>query len=126
MHGGKAPCKHGLYSKYTKTRLALRADELCKDEGRLLNLVLQIGMQHALLEQAMETLDAADQARDLRAIVSAVEAIHTLTETISRNIERHARVTGKITDRTTFGVFALSDAELAERAARLLGVGVKT
>ncbi len=96
MHGGKTPIKHGLYSKYAPALLAAKIEEMRQAQQReqkLTDIVEQLAVLHALSATAMEAMKQAEAEKDTGAIVTAAGYIEQITETICRNIERHAKLT---------------------------------
>jgi len=101
MHGGKTPTKSGLYSKYPKTRLKQRIDELRKDP-ELHDLDQDIASIRALQEEVMGRLDAVLAVVDLDSPglqiqpqpipLDAVDALRQLHETVGRLIERRTKL----------------------------------
>jgi hypothetical protein len=81
LRGSASPTfKHGLYSKYAKKELADKVEEFRRREERLTDLLEVLALQHTLLAEALERDD--------------LESARVISETISRNIERHHKVTG--------------------------------
>jgi len=82
MHGGATPrgtesanFKHGLYSRYARTELAARIDEMRLEEVRLHDMREVLAVQAALLGEALAQNELA--------------AATALTEAISRGIDRY-------------------------------------
>ncbi len=79
-HGGATPVKHGLYSKYSRHRLADVIQQLATDP-ELLDLRQQIGLKQALILDKLEQLQDRLRGED-------AEMLAGLSEKVSRDIER--------------------------------------
>lgn len=82
LHGGDVPVSHGLYSKYSRHRLAELAAKFREDPD-LLNLRDTIALQAALVTDLLSQQESAPGIDPEMASLLA-----TLTERIGRNIER--------------------------------------
>lgn len=79
-HGGATPVKHGLFSKYSRHRLADVIQQLATDPD-LLDLRQQIALKQALI------LDKLDQLQN-RLSPEDAEILAGLSEKVSKDIER--------------------------------------
>lgn len=85
IHGGMTPVKHGLYSKYTRTRLADRIEEL-RTDPLLVDLREHIAAITALtFEQLNQAGDNIDQ--------ETAANLSTLLDRLTKAIVRHHEVT---------------------------------
>ena len=84
MHGGATPVKTGLYSKYAKTFLADRIEEL-KDDPALTDLREHIAFMTALL---MDRLEANSQLTE-----ETAQGLITIAEKLTKAIERWHKLT---------------------------------
>lgn len=83
-HGGMTPVKHGLYSKYSQTRLADKIDQL-KDDPELVDIRQHVALLTALL---MERLEHSPEITE-----DTAESLAGLIEKLTRGIERWYKVT---------------------------------
>ena len=90
MHGGATPVKHGLRSKYQPAILMERIEEMRNSE-KLTDLKDMLAVQHILLGIALENLQEAESNPE--AISDLLNNVQSITETISKNIERHHKMT---------------------------------
>ena len=90
MHGGATPVKHGLRSKYQPAILMERIEEMRNSE-KLTDLKNMLAVQHILLAIALEKMEEAESNPE--AISDLLSNVQSITETISKNIERHHKMT---------------------------------
>jgi len=90
MHGGATPIKHGLRSKYQPAVLMERIEEMRNSE-KLIDLKDMLAVQHILLAIALEKLQEAESNPEV--ISGLLNNVLSITETISKNIERHHKLT---------------------------------
>ena len=90
MHGGATPVKHGLRSKYQPAVLMERIEEMRNSE-KLTDLKNMLAVQHILLAIALEKLQEAESQPEV--ISGLLSNVQSITETISKNIERHHKMT---------------------------------
>ena len=90
MHGGATPIKHGLRSKYQPAVLMARIEEMRNSE-KLTDLKNMLAVQHILLGIALENLQEAESNPEV--ISALLNNVQSITETISKNIERHRKMT---------------------------------
>lgn len=79
-HGGATPVKHGLYSKYSKHKLAEVTQQLAQDP-ELLDLRQQIAFKQALILDKLEQMAGELGPED-------AEVLAGLSEKVSKDIER--------------------------------------
>lgn len=84
-HGGATPVKHGLYSKYTKNRLATLIAEL-KDNPALTDIKEHVAFMFALLLNKLENMQDRFTDED-------IQHLSTLSERITKAIERWHKIT---------------------------------
>lgn len=84
MHGGATPVKTGLYSKYTKTFLADRIEEL-KNDPALTDLREHIAFMTALL---MDRLEANPQLTE-----ETAQGLISIADKLTKAIERWHKLT---------------------------------
>jgi len=80
VHGGLTPVKHGLYSKYTKHKLADKVNQLANDP-ELLDLRQQIAFKQALILDNLQYLQKQLEPKDL-------DVLAGLSDKVSKDIER--------------------------------------
>jgi hypothetical protein len=80
LHGGATPIKHGLYSKYTKNKLADVVQALV-DDPELINLRQQIAFKQALILDRLNQLSDGKTVDDMRLLAD-------ISEKVARDIER--------------------------------------
>lgn len=88
--GEGARGKHGLRSKYQPAVLMSRIEEMRNSE-KLVDLKNMLAVQHILLAIALEKLQEAES--NPQAISALLSNVQSITETISKNIERHHKMT---------------------------------
>ena len=90
IHGGATPIKHGLRSKYQPAILMERIEEMLNSE-KITDLKNMLAVQHFLLAMALEKLQEAESNPE--AISGMLSNVQSIAETISKNIERHHKMT---------------------------------
>lgn len=83
-HGGATPVKHGLYSKYSKAKLAGLVNEL-KDNPALTDIKEHVALMFALLLKKLETMQ--DEISD-----DDIHNLSNLAEKTTKAIERWYKV----------------------------------
>ncbi len=93
MHGGTIPVKHGLYSKYSQSRLVDLAEDFAKDP-RVLDLRQHLGLITALIADFLARLEpgSCSQCGTIRLDVETSQHLATLLDKATRTIERYHKI----------------------------------
>ncbi len=95
FHGGKTPVKHGLYSKFSKTRLSDLVSEMVHDK-RILDLREHLSLQVALIADFISRVEGSERCEhcgNLTLTPETIESLSTLVEKAGKTAERFHRVT---------------------------------